>query len=91
MKKVVLNFSEAETEQDIHGILKTAFAFPDYYGENLDALYDCLTDIREDTAVGFCQRKDDCDAAVYLRKAQRVFTDAEEENPHLAVFFLSPS
>ena len=91
MKKVILNFSEAKTEKDIHAILKEAFAFPEYYGENLDALYDCLTDIREDTAVGFCQRKDDADAAVYLRKTQRVFTDAEEENPHLAVFFLSPA
>ena len=42
----------------IHRILKETLGFPDYYGENLDALYDCLTDIREDTAVGFCQRKD---------------------------------
>lgn len=88
MKKVILNFSEAETAQDVHGILKTAFDFPDYYGENLDALYDCLTDLREDTAVGFCQRRDDSETASYLRKAQRVFLDAEEENPHLAVFFL---
>ncbi len=91
MVKIILNFSEAKTEADIHRILKETLEFPDYYGENLDALYDCLTDIHEDTAVGFCQRKDDSDAAVYMRKAQRVFLDAEEENPHLAVFFLSPS
>ncbi len=88
MKKVILNFSEAETQQDIHEVLKEALAFPDYYGENLDALYDCLTDICEDTAIGFCQRDDESEAAAYLRKAQRVFLDAEEENPHLAVFFL---
>lgn len=91
MVKVILNFSDADTEADIHRILKETLGFPEYYGENLDALYDCLTDLREDTAVGFCQRKDDSDAAVYLRKAQRVFLDAEEENPHLAVFFLSPA
>lgn len=91
MIKAVLNFSEAETEQDIHRILKETLDFPEYYGNNLDALYDCLTDLHEDTAVGFCQRRDDSEAARYLRKAQQVFLDAEEENPHLAVFFLSPS
>ena len=90
MRKVILNFSEAGTEEDIHEILQKALEFPAYYGRNLDALYDCLTDVREDTAVGFCQRTDDSAAAAYLRKAGRVFLDAEEENPHLAVFFLLP-
>lgn len=28
-----------------HDYLKEVFDFPDYYGKNLDALYDCLTDI----------------------------------------------
>lgn len=89
MIKTILNFSEAETVQDIHGILKEALQFPEYYGENLDALYDCLTDLAEDTAVGFCQRSDESDAAAYLEKVKRVFMDAEADNPHLAVFFLS--
>ena len=28
-----------------HTYLKEAFGFPDYYGCNLDALYDCLGDL----------------------------------------------
>jgi len=28
-----------------HAYLKTVFAFPDYYGGNLDALYDCLWEL----------------------------------------------
>ena len=28
-----------------HKLLKEAFNFPDYYGCNLDALYDCLGDL----------------------------------------------
>lgn len=34
-----------------HDYLKEMFNFPDYYGKNLDALYDCLTDIGVETEV----------------------------------------
>lgn len=32
-------------KKDGHDYLKEALNFPDYYGKNLDALYDCLTEI----------------------------------------------
>ena len=28
-----------------YGYLKSLFNFPDYFGNNLDALYDCMTDM----------------------------------------------
>ena len=30
---------------EIHGLLAEALHFPSWYGNNLDALYDCLTDL----------------------------------------------
>ena len=36
---------------DGHDYLKEVFDFPDYYGKNLDALYDCLCDIGVDTEI----------------------------------------
>ena len=33
-------------ERDGHDYLKEALNFPDYYGKNLDALYDCLCEIK---------------------------------------------
>lgn len=32
-------------KKDGHDYLKEVLNFPDYYGKNLDALYDCLTEI----------------------------------------------
>lgn len=32
------------TVWDVHGALKEAFGFPEYYGENWDALWDLLSD-----------------------------------------------
>lgn len=43
----VIDFSAVTDESDIHRIIAAAFSFPDYYGKNWDALWDCLTDIPE--------------------------------------------
>ena len=32
----------------IHEQLAQALQFPDFYGRNLDALYDCMTDVQTD-------------------------------------------
>ncbi|RAP46472.1 MAG: ribonuclease inhibitor [Methanosphaera sp. rholeuAM74] len=34
-----------------HDYLSEVFDFPSYYGRNLDALYDCLTDIGTQTEI----------------------------------------
>ncbi len=34
-----------------HDYLKDALNFPDYYGKNLDALYDCLCEIGVETEI----------------------------------------
>ena len=57
MKDVVLDFGTCSTEKEIHAYLKEQFGFPDYYGENLDALYDCLTDFTEDIEIHFKEPK----------------------------------
>ena len=38
------NLSEAQNKQDVLDIIARDFLFPDHFGKNLDALYDCMTD-----------------------------------------------
>ena len=38
-----------ETRDQLHDTLARQLSFPAYYGRNLDALFDCLTDLTEDT------------------------------------------
>ena len=49
MKNIYLEGERLKS--DYHRYLKEKFDFPDYYGENLDALYDCLTEIGIETLI----------------------------------------
>lgn len=67
-----------------HDYLKEALALPDYYGRNLDALYDCLTELDE-TEIRFVNL--DAAGDSYFSRVLSVFQEAREENPRLHLFF----
>ena len=76
----------ADYKELVHNYIAEKLGFPDYYGKNLDALYDCLTDIDIPTAVGFfIPVPDDDDLSIdfmiYLDRIKKVFLDAERDNP----------
>jgi len=50
MDKYVVDFSDVKYYAEIHEVLKRDLDFPDYYGGNTDALWDCLTDILGDSS-----------------------------------------
>lgn len=43
MNIIELSGEEFKTKTDFHRILKNRLDLPDYYGANLDALWDCIT------------------------------------------------
>ena len=43
-EKYTLDFSNVEQLSDFHQIIQKKLDFPDYYGANWDAFWDCLTD-----------------------------------------------
>ena len=48
MDKYTVDFSKVKYYIEIHEVLKRDLDFPDYYGGNTDALWDCLTDMLGD-------------------------------------------
>ena len=64
-----------------HDYLKRIFNFPDYYGKNLDALYDCLTDIGVETEVRLLN-KDFVSNDILL-----TFIDASDNNSYLKFIY----
>jgi len=45
--QVIIDGRKMTDKQTLHAYLKEQCKFPDYYGNNLDALYDVLTDRQE--------------------------------------------
>ena len=44
MKQLVIDGAAVESRAALHALLFKELTLPAYYGRNLDALYDCLTD-----------------------------------------------
>ena len=78
---IVLDAQKMTRKSEAHEYLKQALDLPDYYGKNLDALYDCLTEMGEEQ---ICFINTD-DGSEYFKKVYRVFRDAAKENPLLSV------
>lgn len=84
MQEVYVKVREFDTIEEIHEHLMKELDFPSYYGKNLSALYDVLTDISDDTKI-ILDLADITDEEL-LDAAERmmeVITDASDENEYL--------
>ena len=88
MKQVQLSAAHWSSPRAAHEALKEALSFPDHYGHNLDALHDCLTELRDIQLV-----IEDCALASRHMPEKwpgflAVFFDVAQENPSLEIKLL---
>ena len=86
--EVYLDGRALDSREALHQALSALLAFPAYYGKNLDALHDCLTDLNEPTEL--IVRGTSALDELLGRRAnafRRVLDDSAEENPNLTVRF----
>ena len=76
---IELDCREMTDKPAMHAYLKEKLALPEYYGKNLDALHDCLTDL-EDVEIAITPPEED--GAIFQR-ILRVFKAADRENETL--------
>lgn len=84
MRNIILNGKRMISREITHAYLKRKLNLPPYYGRNLDALYDVLTERNEYTVITLINQhvmKDKL--GLYGEKIIQVFRDAKEENHHL--------
>ena len=83
-KYAVLDLSGCEFVDELHQRIQNALNFPDYYGNNFDALYDCLTDL-ENVEINIFPPTED--GAIY-QKFLRVLKAADRNNDSLKINLL---
>ena len=49
--EIILNFSDIHNKTELHSYLKRELQLPDYYGNNLDALHDCLCEQKSNLCI----------------------------------------
>lgn len=79
MKLYPLDGAKLADKASAHAYLKTALALPEHYGNNLDALHDCLSELQGCLWI--------MDAAHLPAVLARVLEDSARENPALIVHF----
>ena len=81
----IIDCAALATPKEFHAALKQALNLPEWYGGNLDALYDCLTEMgpTEIDLFSCAMIRRNLDA--YGDRLLQVFSDAAEANPDLTL------
>ena len=86
MRTITLDLERMTSVLALHKYLRSALALPAHYGANLDALYDCLTEIAEPTRIIVpTDITDNEKLGWYGEQLLEVLQDAAEENENLQV------
>lgn len=91
MKEIKLNFSNCKYIGEIHIELKNKLNFPEYYGKNLDALWDSLCYYTNDELIIKISGFDNIENLFedYSSKIKGVFQKVSGNCPNIKFEFLS--
>ena len=84
MQHYVIDCREISSREELHRLLAETLSFPEWYGHNLDALYDCLTEIGAPTHLVLLGWDDNLPFSPGFLS---VFEDAQLDNPAISVTF----
>lgn len=86
MRKIQIPGDQFSTEEELHEFVQEQFNFPNYYGKNLDALYDALSEMSEKTQVTVSSSiADEENLGEYGERFLTVLEEAAQDNTDLKI------
>ncbi len=90
MKEIIIDCKDINSRYQLHERLAEKLGFPEWYGNNLDALHDCLTDINEETEITFENYKIlEENLGKYASLLSNVLRVSSGENPKLTFIMIT--
>ena len=91
MEAITLDFTGCKSLLQLHRIFKETFEFPDFYGENLYALWDCLRDYCPDDCTIYVKGVTTLpkDFGAYMEKIYGIFKRVETEGEKIRFVMVS--
>ena len=86
MKEIIIDGEKINDMQELHDIFAKELSFPEWYGNNLDALHDMLTELGEDITVTL-QNRDALYEKINVRYGRfiKMLEHAKKENEHITL------
>lgn len=87
MEEIFLDCNKMLSIREAHEYIREAFRFPEYYGGNLDALWDLLSSKRRLTSIFLLHEEKLYDnLGDYGRDLMEVFKDVAESNENIQTY-----
>ena len=87
VREYTIDLLGVETKDALHERIARELELPDYYGSNLDALYDCLTEMRDASICFTNYLQADTAMVGYMDALRRMCQDAASECSGLTITF----
>ncbi|MBO4914650.1 MAG: barstar family protein [Oscillospiraceae bacterium] len=82
--RAIINGTRIKNRKTLHNAFARQLSLPEWYGRNLDALYDCLSEITEDSEIILRNPSLLRETfGTYAQMLETVLRDVCDENPHL--------
>ena len=91
MNEIILDMTGCKSLLELHLIFKETFGFPDFYGKNLDALWDSLWEYCPEDTIIYVKgtRSLPKEFGEYMEKIYEIFHDVEEEGENIQFVIVS--
>ena len=83
-----IDLSKVKTREELHDLLQEELPLPEYYGRNLDALYDVLTSVCEPMEIqilNFSEAEGLPEG--YMDSFLELCEEVQEDNPLVRIYF----
>ena len=88
METYTIDLNDIFNADELHRAIRKVLPLPAHYGNNLDALYDVLTEWSDEVTIVFLN-VDEAEVTMpkYMNAIRRMCQDVQQENPYIHIQF----